>query len=131
MLSGGIDCSVAGFLTIKQGVDLELIHFESTTLTPLESINKVIDLATKLAVYLPNNRIKLHVVPFLKIHESLLNNVDDSYVITIMRRMMYRIAEKYANENNIDRKSTRLNSSHVRISYAVFCLKKKIIIKIS
>src|SRR5690554_8235405 len=25
----------------------------------------------------------------------------------------------------IDRKSTRLNSSHVRISYAVFCLKKK------
>src|SRR5690554_7678849 len=26
---------------------------------------------------------------------------------------------------NQDRKSTRLNSSHVRISYAVFCLKKK------
>src|SRR5436309_11282479 len=26
-----------------------------------------------------------------------------------------------------DRKSTRLNSSHVKISYAVFCLKKKII----
>src|SRR5690625_6399040 len=29
----------------------------------------------------------------------------------------------------IDRKSTRLNSSHVAISYAVFCLKKKIKIK--
>src|SRR5690554_7587844 len=29
----------------------------------------------------------------------------------------------------LDRKSTRLNSSHVRISYAVFCLKKKNIIK--
>src|SRR5690554_7613284 len=27
--------------------------------------------------------------------------------------------------NLVDRKSTRLNSSHVRISYAVFCLKKK------
>src|SRR5438874_7206041 len=27
--------------------------------------------------------------------------------------------------NKIDRKSTRLNSSHVEISYAVFCLKKK------
>src|SRR5207302_11374200 len=26
---------------------------------------------------------------------------------------------------NLDRKSTRLNSSHVKISYAVFCLKKK------
>src|SRR5699024_1326066 len=29
-------------------------------------------------------------------------------------------------ENQVDRKSTRLNSSHVSISYAVFCLKKKI-----
>src|SRR3989442_5463745 len=27
-----------------------------------------------------------------------------------------------------DRKSTRLNSSHVRISYAVFCLKKKLML---
>src|SRR5690554_7478735 len=27
--------------------------------------------------------------------------------------------------SQLDRKSTRLNSSHVRISYAVFCLKKK------
>src|SRR3989442_8646529 len=29
------------------------------------------------------------------------------------------------NRSETDRKSTRLNSSHVRISYAVFCLKKK------
>src|SRR3712207_7717058 len=29
-------------------------------------------------------------------------------------------------EKNLDRKSTRLNSSHANISYAVFCLKKKI-----
>src|SRR5690606_39472758 len=28
-------------------------------------------------------------------------------------------------EQYLDRKSTRLNSSHVKISYAVFCLKKK------
>src|SRR5438067_9006044 len=31
-----------------------------------------------------------------------------------------------AGGTNLDRKSTRLNSSHVSISYAVFCLKKKI-----
>src|SRR5690554_7260991 len=29
--------------------------------------------------------------------------------------------------NAVDRKSTRLNSSHVRISYAVFCLKRTIL----
>src|SRR5690625_6412821 len=34
----------------------------------------------------------------------------------------------YTVANVRDRKSTRLNSSHVAISYAVFCLKKKIII---
>src|SRR5690554_434650 len=32
---------------------------------------------------------------------------------------------EYIEETGLDRKSTRLNSSHVRISYAVFCLKKK------
>src|SRR5690554_7060407 len=34
---------------------------------------------------------------------------------------------EYAQQYGVDkdRKSTRLNSSHVRISYAVFCLKKK------
>src|SRR5690554_7538373 len=33
----------------------------------------------------------------------------------------------YIQKYEADRKSTRLNSSHVRISYAVFCLKKKTI----
>src|SRR3712207_8572015 len=33
-------------------------------------------------------------------------------------------------EDGVDRKSTRLNSSHANISYAVFCLKKKKKIKI-
>src|SRR2546430_7518621 len=31
----------------------------------------------------------------------------------------------FSTENSRDRKSTRLNSSHSQISYAVFCLKKK------
>src|SRR5699024_11864561 len=37
------------------------------------------------------------------------------------------LRKPYENKGNllIDRKSTRLNSSHVSISYAVFCLKKK------
>src|SRR5690606_40254682 len=38
--------------------------------------------------------------------------------------IMSIINREYPSE--VDRKSTRLNSSHVKISYAVFCLKKKI-----
>src|SRR5437660_12100150 len=35
------------------------------------------------------------------------------------------IGDRAAGIDRLDRKSTRLNSSHVAISYAVFCLKKK------
>src|SRR5256885_6666267 len=35
------------------------------------------------------------------------------------------VAQALSDEFTIDRKSTRLNSSHLVISYAVFCLKKK------
>src|SRR2546427_2907543 len=38
------------------------------------------------------------------------------------RHFDFRVA---ASEKGVDRKSTRLNSSHSQISYAVFCLKKK------
>src|SRR3712207_8968943 len=34
-------------------------------------------------------------------------------------------AERVVHRRSLDRKSTRLNSSHANISYAVFCLKKK------
>src|SRR5207302_8486341 len=37
-----------------------------------------------------------------------------------------RAGDQREREHGQDRKSTRLNSSHVKISYAVFCLKKKI-----
>src|SRR5437773_7549204 len=38
---------------------------------------------------------------------------------------LYKIAEPKLHRCRLDRKSTRLNSSHITISYAVFCLKKK------
>src|SRR5436309_6109652 len=41
------------------------------------------------------------------------------------RGQLHRQMERKQLERAGDRKSTRLNSSHVKISYAVFCLKKK------
>src|SRR2546426_4314923 len=50
-------------------------------------------------------------------------------IIGELRRVAYHIAEKILRISlqrfQLDRKSTRLNSSHLVISYAVFCLKKK------
>src|SRR6266481_3499532 len=39
---------------------------------------------------------------------------------------LHRLLERQGVRSHVDRKSTRLNSSHSSISYAVFCLKKKI-----
>lgn len=99
MLSGGIDSPVAGFLAMKQGIEVDLIHFDSSPLTPLESTQKVIDLAKVLSKYTLDGKIKLHLVPFTELHELILKNVFDPYIITVMRRMMYRIAEKFAIRN--------------------------------
>jgi tRNA uracil 4-sulfurtransferase len=101
MMSGGLDSAVAGYLAIKQGVEIELIHFESTPMTSIESVQKVIDLARKLAVFTPNHKIKLHLIPFKDLHEEILNKAFDSYIITIMRRMMYRLAEMYTRKKKV------------------------------
>ncbi len=100
MLSGGIDSAVAGFLAMKQGMMIEGIHFESTPLTSIESAQKVIDLTKKLAVFARKNQIKVHMVPFKEIHTALMKHIPESYNITIMRRMMYRIATLIAKKNS-------------------------------
>src|SRR5699024_11279527 len=42
-----------------------------------------------------------------------------------VKKVVNHISDQFIISGLIDRKSTRLNSSHVSISYAVFCLKKK------
>ncbi len=98
MLSGGIDSPVAGYLALKRGVDLECLYFESLPHTSIEARNKVIELAKIINRYSGN--IKVHVASFTKIQEAIYKTADDTYIITIMRRMMYRIAEKLAKKRN-------------------------------
>ena len=97
MLSGGIDSPVAGYLAIKKGIKLNYIYFESLPHTSLEARNKVIELAKILEKY--NDHGKLYVVNFTKIQEAIYKNLKPDYLITIMRRMMYRIAESIAKKN--------------------------------
>ncbi len=100
MLSGGLDSPVAGYLAQKQGIEVECLHFESTPLTSIESSQKVVDLVKLISAYSKENRMALHMVPFKELHMAILDKVPDSYIITIMRRMMYRIATKLAKKRN-------------------------------
>src|SRR5699024_12744159 len=69
----------------------------------------------------------------LEYMKGLIDKTEDALLDDLKGRVFfnplirsYEIADKFIAGNVIsDRKSTRLNSSHVSISYAVFCLKKK------
>lgn len=94
MLSGGIDSPVASYLTLKRGARIEAVHFHSPPYTSERSKQKVIDICQKLTRY--TDHVKLHVVPFAKVQESINEHVPDNYSMTIMRRMMLRISEQLA-----------------------------------
>jgi len=98
MLSGGIDSPVAGYLAMKRGIKLECIYFESPPHTSIAAKNKVKKLVSILNTYQAS--IKLHIINFTEIQEAIYKNINPEYMITIMRRMMYRISEKVLHENN-------------------------------
>ena len=94
MLSGGIDSPVAAYLLMRRGVKIECIHFASPPYTQEAVIYKLEDLLHKLNRYQPE--IRLNIVPFTKIQEAIYDNAPESYCITLMRRMMYRLAARLA-----------------------------------
>src|SRR5690606_39495537 len=57
--------------------------------------------------------------------EALVAKCGENVNIRRLARIESDVVGAYLHGHRIDRKSTRLNSSHVKISYAVFCLKKK------
>lgn len=94
LLSGGIDSPVAGWLMAKRGVRLHAVHFHSFPYTGEPALQKVKDLAEKLSHY--TGQVNLHVVPFTEIQYAIHEKCPASFMITIMRRFMMRIAEKIA-----------------------------------
>lgn len=100
MLSGGIDSPVAGYLVQKRGVAIDVVHFSSPPYTSPQAKQKVLDLAERLARYSHNDRITVYNVPFTKLQKAIYQYCPSNYGITIMRRMMYRIAERIALKYN-------------------------------
>src|SRR3989442_8530058 len=63
--------------------------------------------------------------PYTTLFRSRLHRPDITHAVLRDARSVADPDGQRAPLQRGDRKSTRLNSSHVRISYAVFCLKKK------
>ncbi|MFC0270311.1 tRNA uracil 4-sulfurtransferase ThiI [Metabacillus herbersteinensis] len=92
LLSGGIDSPVAGFLSLKRGLEIEAIHFFSPPYTSERAKQKVIDLCKELISY--GGKMKLHIVPFTTIQEQIQKQVPENYTMTSTRRMMLKIADQ-------------------------------------
>ncbi len=99
MMSGGIDSPVAAYMTMKRGLRIECIHFASEPYTSKQALQKVLTLAEKLSVC--QEDINVHIIPFTDLQLAIYKNVDESYCITIMRRMMYRIADQLCRQRHI------------------------------
>lgn len=94
LLSGGIDSPVAGYLLARRGATVDAIHFQSPPYTSERAKQKVIDLAGKIESF--GGTVRIHIVPFTKAQLAIRDKIPEDYRVTIMRRLMFRIAEKEA-----------------------------------
>src|SRR3989475_2972016 len=105
------------------------IHMEIPEFTCVCPMTGQPDFGTLLLEYVPDRTcvelksLKLYIWSYRDqgaFHEAVTNAILDDLVAATKPRYL-RLEARF----NVDRKSTRLNSSHSQISYAVFCLKKK------
>jgi thiamine biosynthesis protein ThiI len=99
LLSGGIDSPVAGWLCMKRGAEIEGIHFHSYPFTSERALQKVEELAQILADW--GGCVRLHIVHFTDVQTDIRKYCPENLGITIMRRMMLRIAERIARQRNL------------------------------
>lgn len=99
LLSGGIDSPVAGYLMMKRGVKLEMIHFHSPPFTSERAKQKVLDLTNVLTEY--GGPINIHVVPFTKLQQEIFKTIPERYAMTVMRRVMFQVSERVCEKDKI------------------------------
>ncbi|AOG60748.1 thiamine biosynthesis protein ThiI [Spiroplasma helicoides] len=99
LLSGGIDSPVASYLTLKRGMQVDFLHFMTPPHTSPEALDKVFKLALQLEKFNQSN-FSLYVCDFSMILRELMHIKEETYRITIMRRIFIRIANKLAEQNN-------------------------------
>src|SRR3712207_9282222 len=97
-------------LELHTGLLLVLFFFNDTATTEIYTLS----LHDALPIY-----------PKAKIEFNISGNIYDLIFQTDKPDLEIRLQKTEGGRPSVDRKSTRLNSSHANISYAVFCLKKQ------
>ncbi|MGN0822387.1 MAG: tRNA uracil 4-sulfurtransferase ThiI, partial [Candidatus Gallimonas sp.] len=94
LISGGIDSPVAGYLMAKRGMTVECLHFHSYPYTNEQAKEKVVELTKILSRY--SGTAALRTVSVTHIQEEIHKRCAEDLMITLLRRFMYRIAERVA-----------------------------------
>ncbi|MDR2090744.1 MAG: tRNA 4-thiouridine(8) synthase ThiI [Clostridiales bacterium] len=111
LLSGGIDSPVAGYMAARRGMKISAVHFYSFPYTSIQAKEKVLDLAKKLKLY--TAEMTVHFVMFTAIQEAIYDKCPNEYLITVMRRMMMRIADGLCGKYRFDAVITGENLGQV------------------
>ena len=98
LLSGGIDSPVAGYMMAKRGVKVAAVHFHSFPYTSNSAREKVEELASIISAY--TGDMTIYMVSMTELQEQIHEKCDDSYMITLLRRGMFTIAERIAKRHN-------------------------------
>lgn len=112
LLSGGIDSPVAGYMMAKRGTKLVAVHYHSYPYTSELARVKVEKLAQELTEY-NGGDIIVYMVNMAKYQETIHASCNDSYMITLLRRGMFRIAERIAKNHDIQMLITGENLGQV------------------
>jgi len=96
MISGGIDSCVALYLSLKKGLKMSCIHFESYPFTSKLSFQKVIDLIQIQLKYTLREEMDLYVCSLYDLQNEINNKISNDYNVIILRRIMYKVASKLA-----------------------------------
>ena len=99
MLSGGIDSPVAAYLMACRGCRVHFVFFDNQPFLGRGGYEKVKKLAKIINGY--QGRAKLFVVPFQDIQMSIRDHCKEENRIVLYRRMMYRIADKIAKDQEM------------------------------
>ncbi len=94
LLSGGIDSPVAGYMMAKRGVRVSAVHFHSHPYTSNFAREKVEKLAKLLVPY--TSSMTIYMVSMTELQEQIHENCDNAYMITLLRRGMFTVAERLA-----------------------------------
>ncbi len=94
LLSGGIDSPVAAYRLMRRGCLVQLIHFHSYPILSRASQEKVRQIAALLTGYQLRSRLVL--VAFGEIQQQVVLAVPPEYRVVVYRRLMLRIADRFA-----------------------------------